>query len=68
MVGDHPRSVASTEQPWVDVRYGRRDGFIPIVEAVWLGLPDDVSYVVAEYIGIEDCPETTNLPQMICDP
>lgn len=65
VVGDHPRSVTSAEQPWLDVRYGRRDGFIPIVEVVWLGLPDDASYVVAEYIGIEDYPETENLPQQV---
>lgn len=65
VVGDHPRSTFSAEQPWLDVRYGRRDDSFPIVEIAWLGLPEDASYVVADYIGIDDVPDMENLAQQV---
>lgn len=70
VVGDHPRSTTSAEQPWMDIRYGRRDNYFPIVyfllvEIAWLGLQDDASYVVADYIGIDDFPDMENLAQQV---
>ena len=65
VVGDHPRTATSTDESWLDVKYGRRDRYLPIVEITWLGLPDGASYVVADYIGINDFFETENIVQRV---
>lgn len=65
VVGDHSRTATSAEESWLDVKHGRRDRYGPIVEIAWLGLPDDASYVVADYIGIDNFFETENVVQQV---